>query len=365
MFRFSVAFGLGLLLPKQAHALQPGDVIPDVAPIFDDTSAVFAPNGLGSLSVSWDARLGRWIMIMEYQATATDPACPHGIWGLAGSMTADPTGATGWLPPISLWEPTVDGSYASCVTAHPAGLWGYNAAGASNNRGLHIMFKAETDTTVAAATCPVGTNVNDCVYTGVGLLNLRFGPAGRIVNTTRSAAPLVNIDVPFGFQSPVQLPATGEFYLLVQIGDDIYSTRTTNPLLGWSSLNPLPPPVMSPGANSWNDSLLFNPEVVCQNGALVSLQGGRTLAGGVTSEGGWSEAVSLDNGVTWTLDPDPIVTWNDDLQWRHWAAVPVGQDAYYIWYVDKDPASQHLRIWRAEAIGAGAVVGTPIDRYCL
>ncbi|MEK7183478.1 MAG: hypothetical protein AAB776_02465, partial [Patescibacteria group bacterium] len=364
----------GIVIPDYALALAPGDVIEDGSPIFTDTSAAFAPNGFGAPSMSWDARLNRWVAILEYQSAATDPACPHGIWGLALSTTTDPDGASGWTAPQILFEPSVDGSYRSCVAAHPATLWLYSAAGTTNNRRLIVLFKAETDTTVAAGTCPVGVNINDCTYTGIGRLGVVFNVAGNLSTTSLSGSPAISITEPFGFQSPIQQAGIGQYLILVQkeippavVGGPttfgIYSTTATNPNLIWSPLTL----VQSPGADSWNQDELFNPEITCSNtpGELISFQGGRTWGVGTSIvEAGWSEMSSVDNGVTWTLGPTPIVTWFDNYDWRHWTFSRVGPDDYFIWFVRKNAATNHLEIHRAEALGTGTV-GTPIDRRCL
>lgn len=357
-----------ILAPTVAQALAPGDVIEDGSPIFDDTSAAFAPNGLGSPAVFWDDRLNRWIMITEYQSAATDPDCPHGIWGLAYSTTTDATGASGWTAPVSLAEPTVDGSYRSCVMAHPGGMFGYNVVlGTTNYRQLYILFKAETDEAVAAGTDCVlvdGQPTDRCVYTGIGRMRLQFGLAGNLVGTFITATEMISIDEPFGFQSPVHNVGAGEYYMLVQVGDSVYKTTSTAPASNWSALTL----VQTPSVESWNQDEIFGPELMCGEnpGELITFIGGKTFLGGGSSiaEAGWAEMTSVDDGVTWALNTVPVVSWFDDLDWRHWSSVRMGPDAYYVWLARKNAASNHLEIWRAEAVGSGGSIVAPIDRRC-
>ncbi|MEK7393368.1 MAG: hypothetical protein AAB214_12475, partial [Fibrobacterota bacterium] len=278
-----------------------------------------------------------------------------------------------WTPPEILYEPSVDGTYKSCVTAHPATLWVYTAPGVTNNRRMVVLFKAESDLNSAACTA-VDADPSTCVLTGIGSMNVRFNFDGSLF-AAPTPAPNLRIATPdeiIGFQSPAYLTSTGQFYLLIQKETIVipggpttfalYSTTSTTGL-SWS----LPTLVQSPGAYSWTGNELFGQELICAaNGDLVSFQGGRTWQGGGTSisEAGMGLMPSTDNGVTFTLDPTPIVSWFDDFDMRHWSVVRVGDDAYRMWVVNKDPSDNHLAIYYAQAFGAGAVVTAPVDRYC-
>lgn len=352
---------LGIVYPRVAHALQPGSVTFDSSPILDASSAGFMPYGPGSSSMLYDDVNSKYVMVMEYQASWTSPICPHGVWGVALSTTTDPEGDSGWSPPIQVFEPSVDGSYKSCVAAHPEAFWL-----SANRRNLGIVFKAEGDT----ASCTVGANRNTCVYTGIGSIQVTFNRAGVVTGINPSASPLVNVaaqfpDSEFGFQSPLLFANVGEYYMLVQVAGDLYFTTATNPTGPWSPLTYL----MSPADNNfpWALDELFGQELICgAPGEIISFQGGRTWQPGSTNilEAGWSLMRSTNNGRSWTLDPTPIVTWNNDFDWRHWSIVTLGPDEYFFFVTMKDPATNNLEIWRATNF-SGAPSGPPTtNRIC-
>ncbi|MCB9688393.1 MAG: hypothetical protein H6735_25360 [Alphaproteobacteria bacterium] len=341
-------------LSQPAQAIAPGDVVLDQTNIIDSSSAPFlSAHGAGSPAVMWDEVRSRWVMVFEYQSATTDPDCPHGIWGLALTTTTDLDGLTGWSTPISVYEPTVDGSYKSCVVAHPATYWR-----TANRRNLGVIFKGETD----LSNCAVGDDPNTCVYAGIGHMNISFDNTGAYSSYGITASARVDMATLFpgtqyGFQSPVFSATSNLYTVLIQIGSDIYTSQTSNPQsANWSNVTL----VQTAGATSWDADELFGQELVCgdNTGEVIAFQGGRTFSpgGAHIAEAGMGLMTSVDGGVSWSLDPNPLVTWNNDTDWRHWAAKKVGTDAYFFWVVNK--VGGMLQIDRYSA----NVVTTPVPK---
>ncbi len=98
-----------------------------------------------------------------------------------------------------------------------------------------------------------------------------------------------------------------------------------------------PTPAIDRGQVSWAMTEVFDPNLVCDDGAMPyqAYFGGRTLTGGVITDGGISDAVSSDT-ITWLANvATRLVGWTDPNSFRHFDLIRSTTGHYRGWYSEK------------------------------
>lgn len=358
-----LAVGVGLFLagvgvltavftPSWTYGVDSSNWTVDPNVLLSDVSAPYAPNGIGSPAVVHDTKNNRLVMVFEYLSSVSDSSCPGGVWGLGLASSTD--GAT-WTvidgnasagDGISpLYEPTPgDGTFRSCVTAHPTALWTTD----KNNKSMRVYYKAQQGTDACDAAVPSwGCNQ----FTGVGDMKVSFKGNGNVESVTHTANLDLVISEEFGYPNVIQRE-DGQYVMLVQkkIPNvkqwNLYQATSSSENSGWSSLAL----AHSAGQYSWGTHELFSPDMMCMDdGSISSFTGGRTIgSGGAITDAGWSVATSLDGGASWSQDATRQFSWSGSNEWRHWTSLRLANsDDYLVWWTEKNASTGHLQIRRA------------------
>lgn len=96
-------------------------------------------------------------------------------------------------------------------------------------------------------------------------------------------------------------------------------------------------PILSPGIVSWAMDEVFEPNLICDGGAMPYQMyfGGRTLTASVISDGGISDAFSSDT-VGWVANvASRFLAWVNPDEYRHFDVVRNGDGEYRMWYSEK------------------------------
>mgnify|MGYP001583823648 CR=1 FL=1 len=376
-----MTLGVGLLLaavgvvtavftPSWTYGVDSANWTVDPNILLSDVSVPYAPNGIGSPSVVRDSKQNRLMMVFDYQSAVVNANCPGGVWGLGLATSLDGAswsvidGNSSTSDGISpLYQPTPsDGTFRSCVTAHPSALWTAD----SNKKSMRVYYKAQQGTDACNTAAPSwGCNQ----YTGVGDMKVSFKGNGGVESVAHTANLDLVISEEFGYPNVIQRASDDQYVMLVQkkIPNvkqwNLYQTTSVSENSGWGSLAL----AQSSGPHSWNTSEVFSPDMMCMDdGSLMSFTGGRTLnASWAITEAGFSEATSVDDGATWTQDATRQFSWSGGNEWRHWTALRVANsDDYLIWWTEKNATTGHLQIRRAYTTSSWSLSGLVDDR-CL
>jgi hypothetical protein len=306
----------------------------------------YMANGVGAPSVAYDTVRGRYVMVFEVRLPESDPNCPVGRWGLGLAVSTDGINWTAGASP--LFEPK-DGTYFSCVAAHPTVFFGEGAD------QIVVLFKAEQ----GLDACDGGTPSWGCEqYTGVGRMRARFQPAGGVSRTYHTAEPVLALDENFGFPKVVR--SAGVWYMMLTKRPSAFMA-TSGAL---SDFTLIPEPVLEPGLTSWTEDELFNPAMVCEDSPifpLTSYVGGRdTNVIGMVEYAGWGKAIS-STGIDWLLGAAPYFEWVDDSEWRHWDVLRVGASDQLVFFSEKDGTGRNrIRLATTTPVWSDADVYTKV-----
>ena len=135
-----------------------------------------------------------------------------------------------------------------------------------------------------------------------------------------------------GYPSVMKLGA--EWLMTIQDGTNI-QRATASAAAGPFTMDATP--ILTAGQVSWAMSEVFEPNLVCEGGAMPYQMyfGGRTLTGGVVTDGGISDAVSSD-GITWLANLSAqLIAWTSPDEYRHFDVIRSSDGDYRMWYTEK------------------------------
>jgi hypothetical protein len=310
-------------------------------------------NGAGAPVVFRDAR-GEYKMIYETRLPQTDSRCPVGIWGLGVATSPD---GINWTPDddILLAPNPGDGSYYSCVAAHPTVSYKANLDRAT------VLFKAEQ----GSDACNSGTPSWGCDrFSGLGRVIVYFQSNGEVRTTVTTSSPIMTVGQDFGFP---KLTRVGNLnFLMYSVRPAIHRTTAA----GLGSFGHTKNPVLRAGGVTWGSNQLFNPSSACDDTSPTfkywSYFGGlNTVTPNSPSvvSAGWGKAISND-GQTWFQNADPYFEWSDNDSWRHWDMLVVesGTPEYLVYHSEKDGAGRpRIRLAYTDASWDDSAV---YDRTC-
>ncbi len=335
-----------LTFAAAAHAQVAGDWILDTTtPVLEpDTSGAlpWMENSVSSPSVAYDPIRDQFYMVFE--SRILDPAdgalvgCPQGLWGLG--LATSPDGVTWTVDPDPIIEPVPgDGTYFSCVAAHPTIL--FETPIQAPNGTIVVWFKAEQDEGVQAL-CGLPTEPNwGCEqYTGVGRIRVPLFPDGTVHSVRIRGNPVIGAGAFPSIGYPKVYNDAGTYQMLVTMYPDIWVSDS----IDHNAFGP-PTVVMEvadyQGAITWVRDEFFNPTAVCDDSAtfpLASFVGGRDTDFGAVLSGGWGKAIST-TGLSWVLGVDAQQEWFTDDEWRHWDILRLITDDYLVWFSQADTGS--------------------------
>ena len=283
----------------------------------------WASESVGAPSVAYDTVHDRFIMAFEARTPTTDADCPQGVWALGLATSTD--GISWTVRSTPLIEPSPgDGTYYSCVAAHPAAVFR-----AVNNGELYVLFKAEQDEDTCTSGCP---------YKGLGGVKVVFNASGNVSNVVIASSPVLSFSGPGGHPSFVK--DGNNFKLLYQRYPDIYRTQSTNINSFSTGLVTFDASYDWAGNESvgWEYDEFKSPSVLCDDSVafpFAAWVGSVDTNFGEVVAGGWGKAIS-SSGASWDLSTSAIETWSDDDSWRHWDMLRLTTGDYLVWYSKKD-----------------------------
>lgn len=288
----------------------------------------FYEAGVGAPTVVWDGVSSRYIMIFE-TPLGTDPLCPVGVWGLGVALSTD--GVNWNVAPNPVVEPTPgDGSYYSCVAAHPS------ASFDTETNTMLIFFKGEQGTDA----CDSETPTWGCeTWTGLGRMLVFLNDDGTVRSRSLSAEPVLTVGQNFGFPKFVEVD--GVYNILFSIYPNIY--RATGTTI--NSLTMDPEPILEPSKTLfWANQEVFNPAAACEASSgfpYVSYFGGRNTSSWLITDAGWGKAISAsaDSG-SWFRNENPYFSWGNESDWRHWEVLLVGTSDHLVFFSEKDASGK-------------------------
>ncbi len=355
-----------------ALAVVPADWTLVATPVIDSTTTPYdtSANGVGSPSVEWDPITNQFIMVFEYKTDIVSALCTGGVWGLG--IARSPDNVTWTVDANPLYVPTPgDGTYYSCVTAHPAVMWSENSIDGTAGDDLRVYFKAQQGTDA----CLAGTPSWGCnTYTGVGDILVELDAAGLVENIDIAPVPDVYMDQEFGYGNVIQRGSDGKYVMLLQQKAletsrrwDIYALSSFDERSGWGSAYK----VMQPStAISWASNELYTPTLMCmpQVGANFPLRAfiaGHTYTGAAITSAGW--AVTNNNnglGYLWTVPGAPQFSWTNGDEWKHLDGLRIGPDEYMIWFAEKNTATGKIQIRTGSTTNNVFTSADVVDRRC-
>lgn len=307
--------------------------------------------GVGAPAVTKDVKAGnRLIMAFEAKITNGNPVDPlcgaGGTWaiGLASSADGqswsviDADGGAAGVGPLLKPNPTSGITSHDCVMAQPSVLW----SSAANNKEMWVYYKAQDN---------VGGN-----FTGVGVMLVKFLGNGNFQSVTDHGVVLPITGV-FGY-SDVMQREDGTFYMLVQIKRgglnkyDLFDATAPAETGPWtlSATAAMTPEDFN---YTWAMTELTSPDLFCQDDVpgdgideIHAWVMGRTLVSGAVTSAGMGEAVSLDDGIVYSMQDPPEVAWANSSSFRHWSTVQLNKLGvqHFLRYTSEIGTAQDPRI---------------------